>query len=124
MANFPHVHMELSRSGGDPLVRQLDKAQVLEATVQQLMKDLGSEAIIVPAPGPEAFEALRGQVLPILETRHAESTHALQVVLYRVDLHERAARDAMDLGGVRELAGRVVLRCLQKVITRMAFRPH
>lgn len=116
--------MELSRSGGNELVQRLSEARVLDATVRQLCKDLGTDQITAPNVGPAAFEALRTQVLPILEEFHSLSVHALQVALYRVDVPEGAAREAMDLGGLNELAGRVVLRCLQKVIVRLSFRPQ
>ncbi|MBL8009142.1 MAG: hypothetical protein JNJ64_00935, partial [Flavobacteriales bacterium] len=45
--------------------------------------------------------------------------HALGVVLYRVDLPEAHARRSMAAGGLPELAGQLVLRALQKVLTRL-----
>jgi hypothetical protein len=115
--------MELSKANGGALVARLNEGEVLHAVIAQLRKDLGAGEELAEVPlGATAFEALREQVLPILEDRHRKSVHALQVAMYRVDLAEPVTREAMRLGGLRELAGRVVLRALQKVLTRMTLR--
>lgn len=104
-------------------MKRLDEAEVRRAVVEQLRKDLvaGDELADVEA-GPAAFEALRAQVLPLLEAKQRRGVHDLQVALYRVDLGEPVAREALRLGGLKELAGRVVLRALQKVLTRFSLR--
>ncbi|MBV6406132.1 MAG: hypothetical protein GFGODING_02917 [Flavobacteriales bacterium] len=94
---------------------------MLAATVAQLRKDLNAPMPVVPGVGDGAFEALRAQVLPVLEERHRQGPHALGVVLYRVDLPEGHARRSMAAGGLPELAGQVVLRALQKVLTRLRY---
>jgi hypothetical protein len=115
--------MEPSTSGGAALVKRLGEEEVMQGVVAQLGKDLGAPgAITAVAPDAGAFEALRAQVLPILEEKHQRSVHELQVAMYRVDLGERVTREAMRLGGLNELAGRVVLRALQKVLTRLTLR--
>lgn len=108
----------LSRTGDAGLRKRLDEAEVLLGTVLQLRKDLHSEHVEVPPVGEEAFEQVRSQVLGVLEERQARSAHAFGLVLNRVDLTEAAYREAMRAGGLDELAGRVVLRCLQKVLAR------
>lgn len=108
----------LSRTGGDGLRKRLDEAEVLLGTVLQLRKDLHSEQVELPPVGEGAFERLRAGVLQVLEERQARSAHAFGLVLNRVDLTETAYREAMRAGGLDELAGRVVLRCLQKVLAR------
>jgi hypothetical protein len=110
----------LSTTGGG-LVPWLDRAEVLAATVAQLRKDLNAPELELPDPGEGAFEALRAQVLPVVEDRHRQGQHALGVVLYRVDLPEAHAKRSMAAGGLPELAGQVVLRALQKVLTRMRY---
>lgn len=114
-------HPAADRSGD--LAPRLVEEGVLLAVVEQLRKDLATDRIGGVAADAGAFEALRGQVRAVLEARQAESMHALRVVLYRVDVPEQVARRAMAAGGVHELAARVVLRCLQKVITRIHLRP-
>lgn len=106
-------------SGG--LRRYLDRSEILTATVEQLRKDLsvGEDRISIPAMGEGTFELLRSQVIPIMEELQAAGAHALQVSMYRVDITENRMRWALDHGGIAALAGEAVLRCLQKVLTRM-----
>lgn len=106
-------------SGG--LSKFLDRSEILAATVEQLSKDLsvGEDRISIPALGEGTFELLRSQVTPIMEELQAAGTHALQVAMYRVDITENRMHWALGHGGVDTLAGEVVLRCLQKVLTRM-----
>lgn len=108
----------LSRTGPAEIRRRLDEAVVLLATVRQLEKDLNEEDWPVPEVSVEAFEVLRGRVLRVLEERQARGAHAFGLVLNRVDLHERAFREAVAVGGLDQLAAVVVLRCLQKVLAR------
>ncbi|MBK8613362.1 MAG: hypothetical protein IPN85_07685 [Flavobacteriales bacterium] len=115
------MNEELSTTGGDGVRRWLDQAEVLAETVAQLCKDLSIPELATPEVGEGAFEALRQQVLPILEDRQRQGQHALGVVLYRVDVPEAHAKRSMAAGGLPELAGQVVLRCLQKVLTRKRF---
>jgi hypothetical protein len=115
------VNEGLSTTGGEGLRRWLDKAEVLADTVAQLRKDLNAPDLVVPEGGEGAFEALRAQVLPVVEERSRQGQHALGVVLYRVDLPEAHAKRCMAAGGLPELAGQLVLRCLQKVLTRKRF---
>ena len=115
------MNEELSTTGGSEVRRWLDQAKVLADTVAQLGKDLNVHDLATPEVGEGAFEALRAQVLPILEARQRQGQHALGVVLYRVDVPEAHAKRSMAAGGLPELSAQVVLRCLQKVLTRMRF---
>ena len=111
------------KSEGTALVRRLGEEEVMRGVVEQLGKDLSAPDAISAVPADAgAFEALRAQVLPVLEEKHQRSVHELQVAMYRVDLGERVTQEAMRLGGLNELAGRVVLRALQKVLTRLTLR--
>lgn len=113
----------LSRTGdaGGGLRKRLDEAVVLRQTVAQLRKDLREEALPEPAVGPGAFEVLRAGVQAVLEQREQEGAHAFGRVVNRVDLTEHQLHAAMRNGGLHGLAGAVVLRCLQKVLSRMRF---
>jgi len=115
------MDQHLVPSSAEALKQRLDQREVLVATLEQLQKDLDHQGLQLPEPGPGAFEELRGQVLPVLEHSAAQGEHALMVVLYRVDIAESRYRGAIHAGGLRALAGEVVLRALQKVLTRLRF---
>lgn len=101
--------------------KRLDEAAVLHATVMQLRKDLRAEDLEIPVTGPEAFESLRASVLAILQQREREGAHAFGLVVNRVDLTERQVQGAMAEGELPGLAGAIVLRCLQKVLSRLRY---
>ena len=104
--------------GAGTLRKRLDEAVVLRATVAQLAKDLDLADLQAPPAGPEAFEAVRAQVLAALETMQAGAGGGLSRAVNRVDLTEPQVNGALDRGGLTELAGLMVLRCLQKVLIR------
>ena len=103
------------------LRKRLDEAVVLLETVAQLRKDLREEALSLPKVGEGAFEELRTQVLAVIEERDREGAHAFGLVVNRVDLTEHQMGSAMATGGLHGLAGAIVLRCLQKVLSRKRF---
>ncbi|MBL7954669.1 MAG: hypothetical protein JNJ91_06495 [Flavobacteriales bacterium] len=113
----------LSRSDQQGIRLHLDRAEVLAATVDQLRKDLavGADEIIPPDDPANAFEHLQAQVAPVLRALATSGDHALRVAMYRVDIAEAHLRRTLDRGGPDALAGEVVLRALQKVLTRMRF---
>lgn len=113
---------ELSGSGPGPgLRRRLDEAVVLQGTVLQLRKDLQAEHLELPVVGEAAFEELRAQVLAVVEERERTGAHAFGLVVNRVDLTERQVQAALAAGGLDALAASIVLRCLQKVLSRMRY---
>ena len=103
------------------LRKRLDEAVVLQQTVAQLRKDLRVEELTLPPVGEGAFEELRTQVLAIITEREREGPHAFGLVVNRVDLTERQLRTATEAEGLNGLAGTIVLRCLQKVLSRIRF---
>ena len=112
--------MELSVPGGEGLVPRLSEEQVLRATEEQLRKDLA-----LPSGTPSGGtgrrrleQDLRRRCCPLLEEMPA---HDRQVALYRVDVPESWTREAMAMGGLPGTGRAVVLRALQKVLTRMRF---
>jgi hypothetical protein len=120
----PMTHESTESGLSDPsgeMRLYLDRAEVLQATVGQLRKDLAQDegSLQEPALGEETFELLRRQVAPILHELHSRGAHALQVAMYRVDIPEAHLHRTMARGGIDELAGETVLRCLQKVLTRL-----
>jgi hypothetical protein len=112
----------LSRSGDAPLQRFLDRSEVLQATMDQLGKDLALavDELHMPQDHTDAFERLRAEVLPVLQRMEAEGDR-LRVAMYRVDIPEPHFRRTMASGGLHALAGEVVLRALQKVLTRLRY---
>lgn len=101
----------------------LDRAEILGATVAQLRKDLSlaDDRLGSPPDPTDAFEQLRRQVIPLLEALNASERYALKTAMYRVDIPEAHFRRVMANGGLHALAGEVVLRALQKVLTRLRF---
>jgi hypothetical protein len=114
------VNEELSTTSGG-LRKRLDEAEVLQAVVLQLRKDLGEEELPVPAVGEGAFEALRAGVLLHLEHWQRTGSSAFSRAVNRVDLTEAMVDAAMEREGLPELAGAMVFRCLQKVLLRKRF---
>jgi hypothetical protein len=103
------------------LALRADAAKLLERTAAQLRKDLGVATLRAPVPGRHALEDLRGQVLEILERGPLAQAAARARAINRIDLTEGAVREAIRLGGQGELAGQMVLRCVQKVLSRERF---
>ncbi|MBK9758380.1 MAG: hypothetical protein IPO90_00040 [Flavobacteriales bacterium] len=114
------MNEELSTTSGG-LRKRLDEAEVLLTVVQQLRKDLNEEEIPVPEVGEHAFEQIRSVVLQHMEEWQRKDPAAFSRAINRVDLSERQVDHAMLRGGLRELAGDMVLRCLLKVLLRKRF---
>jgi len=57
----------------------------------------------------------------VLEQLDSKGEHALRVAIYRVDIPEPHFRRTMANDGLHGLAGEVVLRALQKVLTRLRY---
>lgn len=111
---------DVSRTG-EGLRKRLDEGEVLLETVAQLRKDFGEVNISLPPVGEGAFELLRTDVKGLLEEWQRTGSNQLSRAINRVDLSERMVDDAMTRGGLHELAGTMVLRCLQKVLLRKRF---
>ncbi|MBK8499935.1 MAG: hypothetical protein IPL52_14225 [Flavobacteriales bacterium] len=96
---------------------------MLTSTVDQLRKDLSltAEELPVPDVGDGAFEFLRSHVLIALERWTRSSATAFSRAVNRVDLTEGMVKTATDRGGLHELAGLMVIRCLQKVLSRARY---
>ena len=117
---YPHMAGELSTSDRE-LRRWFDEALVLQDTVAQLRKDLDVPELHVPPVGSDAFEAIRKEVLAALEGWISSGGAAFSRAVNRVDLTEAVVNAALERGGSHELAGIMVLRCLQKVLLRRHF---
>lgn len=117
------MNNELSKADGTELVRALDRAEVLALTVAQLRKDLGLDPRELPEPvlGDGAFETLRGSVEDALVGWQRTGSAGFSRAINRVDLTERMVTNAMAHGGLHELAGTMVRRCLLKVLLRKRF---
>jgi hypothetical protein len=104
-------------------VHHLDRAEVLAAVVAQLRKDLSLAPEDLPQPplGEEAFEALRAPVLEALHHWQRNHPIAFSRAINRIDLTERQVNAALERGGLHELAGTMVLRALQKVLSRLRY---
>ena len=108
------------------LAPQLVQPPLFTACIQQTEKDLYAYGIRIPLqyPGATPLRELLHELQPQLEHILQHGTQ-VQEILYRVDVPERLLQQAliecpgMPLG---ELLGRlIILRELQKVITRQSF---
>ena len=109
--------------GEEGIRRWLDRQEVLTSTVNQLRKDLSLSVAELSEPPVDdgAFEALRAQVLVALDRWQGDEPASLSRAINRIDLTEAQVNASMDRGGFQELAGPMVLRALQKVLTRLRF---
>lgn len=108
---------ELSRTD-QQLRKRLDEADVLFQVGQQLRKDLDEPDLVLPPVGDEAFERLRTEVKARLELWQRSGSASLARAINRVDLTEAQVNKALEMGGLHQLAGAMVFRCLQKVLLR------
>ncbi|MBK8339866.1 MAG: hypothetical protein IPK99_07640 [Flavobacteriales bacterium] len=117
------MNKDLTAPGGGEVRRYLDRAEVLHSTVAQLRKDLAlsPDELASPEVGDGAFEQLRSEVLGHLEVWQVRLPAAFSRAINRVDLTERMVAEAMARGGLSELAGLIVQRCLLKVLLRKRF---
>lgn len=117
------MHPALRLPEADEVKSYLDVEIVLRATVEQLRKDLalGDAELVFPKVGEGAFEELRTQVMRHLEDGLRAGPTFLARAINRVDLTERMVAQALDTGGMPQLAGLLIQRCLLKVLLREYF---
>ena len=104
----------------------LVKSDIFIACIQQTEKDLHAYGIQIPLqlPGTMPLRELLHELTPQLHRLLEHGTH-LQEILYRVDVSESILQKALaacqDMP-LDELLGRlIILRELQKVLTRQSF---
>ena len=104
----------------------LVKSDIFMACIQQTEKDLHAYGIQIPLqlPGTMPLRELLHELTPQLHRLLEHGTH-LQEILYRVDVSESILQKALvacqDMP-LDELLGRlIILRELQKVLTRQSF---
>jgi len=117
------MNQGLAAPNGRELRKYLDRAEVLHVTVEQLRKDLAlsPDELASPEVGDAAFEQLRSGVLGHLEAWQVGLPAAFSRAINRVDLTELMVAEAIARGGLSELAGLMVQRCLLKVLLRIRF---
>ena len=114
----------LSKLDEQVMRRSLERREVLLLTIAQLSKDLNlDEGVIrVPEDPAQAIDDLRDQVVPELEGLAQQGGQVLRSALYRVDLPGTGVDGLLASGDHRSLSAMVVLRSLQKVLTRLRFK--
>ncbi|MCB9178885.1 MAG: hypothetical protein H6590_05635 [Flavobacteriales bacterium] len=118
------MSVSLSVHDQEVMRRSLERREVLLLTIAQLVKDLHLDegAIRVPVDPAQAMEDLRDQVVPVLDRLDQQGRQVLRSALYRVDLPGSGVDRLLAAGDHGALAAMVVLRCLQKVLTRLRFK--
>lgn len=102
----------------------LDKAELVQATAEQIMKDLGMFGIAITFSGDtaHAYEELHQQLTHQIDILLKNARHKLISILYRIDLSEEQLRQGFQTfpayNQTETTAHLIIARELQKVLSR------
>ncbi len=120
--------MELPQVRNDNVSKYLDRAEIVNDTAEQIMKDFGMFGVEITFSGDvtNAYEELHGQLVSQISNLVQYNNDKLLSVLYQVDITEREiARAQLDLphyNHMEILAHQVIARELKKVLWRLYFK--
>lgn len=106
----------------------LDKAEIVQETASQIMKDFGMFGIAIHFSGntENAYQELHEQLINQISVNLERNYGRLMAVLYQVDITEReiekAARDLPHYNDLEVLAHQIIFRELKKVLFRRYFK--
>lgn len=106
----------------------LSNEEVVQATIQQIMKDFAMFGIEIVFTGShdQAYEELMKQLVGPIENLLATNPKRLWPVLYQVDISnvalEKTAALKPDFTSAQVIAHQVIERELKKVLTRFYYR--
>ena len=119
--NFPELN-------NNNLSAHLNKAEIVQQTAEQIMKDFGMFGVEITFSGntEEAYAELHEQLIEQITTLVNRNYDLLVSVLYQVDITDREiARAKMELPHythVEIIAHQVIFRDLKKVLLRRYFK--
>lgn len=106
----------------------LDKAEIVQQTAEQIMKDFGMFGVEITFSGDitQAYNELHGQLISQISLLLERNYDLLLSVLYQVDITEReiarATRELPHYNPVEIIAHQVIVRDLKKVLLRKYFK--
>ena len=120
--------MELPVVNNKNVERLLDKAEIINDTAAQIMKDFGMFGVEITFSGntENAYSELHQQLVSQISSLLRINNDKLLSVFYQVDITEReivqAQLDLPDYNDVEILAHQVIARELKKVLWRRYFK--
>ncbi|MBW6536549.1 MAG: hypothetical protein K0B11_16180 [Mariniphaga sp.] len=120
--------MELPQIRNDNVKDFLDRAEIVNETAKQIMKDFGMFGVEISFSGDvlNAYEELHQQLVEQISVLIQNNYDKLLSVLYQVDITEReiakAESDLPHYNHVEIIAHQVIARELKKVLWRRYFK--
>jgi hypothetical protein len=120
--------MKLPQIRNDNVKGFLDRAEIVNETAKQIMKDFGMFGVEITFSGdvPNAYDELHRQLVEQISVLIQNNYDKLLSVLYQVDITEReiakAERDLPHYNHVEIIAHQVIARELKKVLWRRYFK--
>jgi hypothetical protein len=108
----------------------LNRAEIVQETANQIMKDFGMFGIAIHFSGntENAYQELHEQLINQISVNLEQSYGRLMAVLYQVDITEReiekTARDLPHYNDLEVLAHQIIFRELKKVLFRRYFKAN
>ncbi len=105
----------------------INHQEILRETLAGINKDfvrIGHEEVISEQAVP-SFEGLINTIYPLLDKLYHNNHRLFLVLIYKVDISEAVLANAIENSGqdlVRELAGLIVKRELQKAVSRNFYK--
>jgi hypothetical protein len=119
--NFPQVNNSNVSS-------QLNRADIVRETAEQIMKDFGMFGVEITFSGntEQAYHELHAQLIEQITSLVDRNYDLLLSVLYQVDITEReiaqAERELPHYNNIEIIAHQVIVRDLKKVLLRRYFK--
>jgi hypothetical protein len=120
--------MELPDIQNSNLSNFLNRADIIQETAEQIMKDFGMFGIEITFSGnvENAYHELHDQLINQISVYLDRDYSRLMSVLYQVDITEheiaKAARELPHYNDLEVLAHQVIFRDLKKVLFRRYYR--
>jgi hypothetical protein len=121
MVGLPEIH-------NNNIASFLNKADIVQETAEQIMKDFGLFGVTITFSGntDEAYGELHQQLIDQISTLLEREYGRLLSIVYQVDITEKeiakAAAELPHYNYVEVLAHQIIVRDLKKVLTRHYFK--
>lgn len=120
--------MELPVVKNTNLEQLMDKAEIVQLTAEQIMKDFGMFGVEITFSGniSNAYQELHQQLVDQITSLVESNYDLLLSVLYQVDITNReivqAEKDLPHYSNIEIIAHQVIARDLKKVLLRRYFK--